>query len=101
MTFPVQVGPSAITINRDDRVLVCAPDATVNAGAAEGFFARDTRFVSGYALLVNGRRPILLNSSPVRFLSARFEFTNERLFDEAGEIDGQTLSIRLDRTVAG
>ena len=47
MTFPVQIGPSTITINRDDRVLVCQPDGRV-LGEDDGFFTRDTRFISGY-----------------------------------------------------
>ena len=76
MTFPVQVGPSTITINRDDRVLVSQPDARV-LGEADGFFTRDTRFISGYDLWINGRRPILLASGPIQFFSSRFEFTNE------------------------
>ena len=32
------------------------------APADEGFFARDTRFVSGYDLFINGQRPVLLNA---------------------------------------
>ena len=99
MTFPVQVGPSTITINRDDRVLVCQPDATV-IGDADGFFTRDTRFISGYDLYINGRRPILLSSAPIQSFSARFEFTNDDLIDAEGPIERQTLALRLDRTVA-
>ena len=101
MTFPIQVGPSTITMNRDDRVLVCQPDATIAGLGDDGFFTRDTRFVSGYALWLNGRRPILLNASPIRFFSSRYEFTNDDLFDGVGPIPRQTLSIRLDRTVSG
>jgi len=56
MTFPVQVGPTTITINRDDRVLICQPDGRI-LGEADGFFTRDTRFISGYDLSINGRRP--------------------------------------------
>jgi glycogen debranching enzyme len=97
----VPVGPSTVTINRDDRVVVCQTDGRIEASADEGFFARDTRFISGYELLVNGRRPVLLNSSPVEFFSARFEFTNPDLLDTVGLIDRSTLSIRLDRTVSG
>jgi glycogen debranching enzyme len=101
MTLPIQVGPSAVTINRDDRVLVCQPDARIAGGFDEGFFASDTRFVSGYDLRINGSRPILLNSSQVQFFSARFEFTNESLIDDEGPIERHTLSLRLDRTIAG
>ena len=100
MTFPVQVGPSTITINRDDRVLVCQPDGRI-LGGEDGFFTRDTRFISGYEMLVNGRRPILLNSAPIQFFSARFEYTNEALLDDIGPIDRQSLAIRVDRTVSG
>jgi glycogen debranching enzyme len=101
LTLPIQVGPATVTINRDDRVLVCQPDGRIDPSAQEGFFARDTRFVSGWDLRINGQRPVLLNSSPVQFYSARFEFTNEGLLDPHGPVDRHSLSIRLDRTIAG
>ncbi|HVL53468.1 MAG TPA: glycogen debranching N-terminal domain-containing protein, partial [Vitreimonas sp.] len=101
MPLAVPVGPSTVTINRDDRVVVCHPDATIGRAHDEGFFARDTRFVSGYGLWINGTRPTLLNSSPVQFFSSRFEFTNETLLDVEGEIPRHSLSVRLDRTVSG
>ena len=99
MTFPVQVGPSTITINRDDRVLICQPDARV-LGEADGFFTRDTRFISGYDLLINGRRPILLASGSIQSFSSRFEFTNDVCVDPDGVIDRQSLAVRVDRTIA-
>jgi N-terminal domain of (some) glycogen debranching enzymes len=54
-------------MNRDDRVVVCQPDGSIHGTSEDGFFARDTRFLSGYTLLVNGAQPALLNSAPVRF----------------------------------
>ncbi len=99
MTFPVQVGPSTITINRDDRVLICQPDARI-IGDADGFFTRDTRFISGYDLWINGHRPILLSSAPIQSFSSRFEFTNDATFDTEGPIDRQSVALRIDRTVA-
>ncbi|HEY3522933.1 MAG TPA: glycogen debranching N-terminal domain-containing protein, partial [Candidatus Limnocylindrales bacterium] len=69
--------------------------------AEHGFFARDSRFVSGYELSINGRRPLLLNSSPIQFFSSRFEFTNDRINDPNGPIEPHTISLRLDRTIAG
>ena len=101
MTLPIQVGPSTITMNRDDRFVVCQPDGRIERLAEEGFFARDTRFVSGYDLFVNGRRPLLLNASPVQFYSSRFEYTNPELLDRDGIVPRQTIAIRLDRTVSG
>jgi len=99
VALSVQVGPSTVTINRDDRVVVSQPDARIDSAADEGFFARDTRFVSGYALWVNGRPPVLLNSSPIQFFSSRYEFTNDELLDTWGTIPAHSLAIRLDRTV--
>ncbi|HET9346483.1 MAG TPA: glycogen debranching N-terminal domain-containing protein [Candidatus Limnocylindrales bacterium] len=101
MTFPVQVGPSSITINRDDRFLVCQPDGRILGGPDDGFFTRDTRFISAWDLWINGRRPVLLNSAPIQFFSARFEYTNEPFLDDTGRVDRQTLGIRVDRTVSG
>ncbi|HSL77071.1 MAG TPA: glycogen debranching N-terminal domain-containing protein [Candidatus Limnocylindrales bacterium] len=99
MTFPVQVGPSTITITRDDRVLICQPDARI-VGEADGFFTRDTRFISGYDLFINGRRPILLGSGSIQSFSSRFEFTNDTCVDPDGVIERQSLAIRVDRTIA-
>ncbi len=101
MTASVRVGPDTITINQDDLVLVCEPDARVTADLPQGFFARDTRFVSAYGLYVNDRRPVLLNSSEIRHFSSRFEFLNEQLDDADGVIEPHSISIRLDRTVDG
>lgn len=101
MTLPIQVGPSTITMNRDDRFVVCQPDGRIERQAEEGFFARDTRFISGYDLWLNGERPILLNSSPVQFYSSRFEYTNPDLLDRDGAVPRHSLSLRLDRTVSG
>jgi glycogen debranching enzyme len=100
MTFPVQVGPAAITINRDDRFLVCQPDGRILGSADDGFFTRDTRLISGYDLRINGRRPVLLNSAPIQFFSARFEYTNDSLLDDVGPVERHTLAIRVDRTVS-
>ncbi len=97
----MQVGPTAITINRDDRFIVCQPDGRILGGVDDGFFTRDTRFISGYELRINGRRPVLLNSAPIQFFSARFEFTNDALLDDVGKVERHSLSIRLDRTVSG
>ncbi len=101
MYLAIPVGPSAVTINRDDRVVVCQPDGRIEAGREEGFFARDTRFVSGYDVRINGRPPLLLNSSPIQFFSSRFEYTNEALLDDTGVIERHTIAMHLDRTIAG
>jgi glycogen debranching enzyme len=101
VTLTIQVGPSTITMNRDDRFVVCQPDGRIERLAEEGFFARDTRFVSGYEVFLNGQRPALLNASPVQFYSSRFEYTNPELLDRDGVVPRHSLGLRIDRTVSG
>jgi glycogen debranching enzyme len=101
VTLAVSVGPPTITINRDDRVVVSQPDGRIDAAEEQGFFARDTRFISAYDFWLNGQRPTLLSSSPVEFFSSRYEFVNPELIDEVGPIPRNSVSLRLDRTVSG
>lgn len=93
-------GPATVTINRNDRFVVAAPDGTIDNEGSHGFFAADTRFVSGYRLLINGRRPTLLASATTHFFASRFEFDNPELFDPDGVIPANSLSIKLDRTIS-
>jgi glycogen debranching enzyme len=100
-TVDVQVGPATVTIHFDDQVLVCEPDSKMSSTADQGFFARDTRMVSGYRLKLGRVAPVLLNSSEVAHYSSRFVFTNPELETTVGAIDAGTLELVLDRTVAG
>jgi glycogen debranching enzyme len=93
----VQVGPSVITIHSDDEVLVCEPDTKMSSTMEQGYFARDTRLVSGYRLKLGRTTPVLLDSAAVQPYSARFEFTNPRMVTANGTIDEQTVHLRLDR----
>ncbi len=95
----VQVGPSVVTIHSDDHVVVCEPDSRMSSTREQGYFARDTRFISGYRLKLGRVAPVLLNSSDVEHYSARFEFTNPDLDTVSGRIPRGTLHLRLDRTV--
>jgi glycogen debranching enzyme len=95
----IRVGPAGITIHSDDEVLVCDPDAAMSSTNEQGYFALDTRFVSGYRLKLGRRAPVLLNSSAVEPSSARFEFTNPELPTPDGPVPGQCLRLRLDRVI--
>src|SRR5438105_4267445 len=105
--MPVTHGVPTITINHDHQFLVCDTNATMVPTAGVGFFARDTRFVSGYNLTINGRVPLLLDASPFDHFSARWEFTSPEL-PLAGTRNGaehdvileeRSLGIRLARTI--
>ncbi|HEX9548322.1 MAG TPA: glycogen debranching N-terminal domain-containing protein, partial [Acidimicrobiales bacterium] len=77
--MPVTHGVPTITINHDHQFMVCDPNATMVPTGAVGFFARDTRFVSGYSVTINGRVPLLLDASTIDHFSARHEFTSPEL----------------------
>jgi glycogen debranching enzyme len=101
LSLPIKLGPDAVTISRDDRFVVCSPDGRIAHDAEQGFFASDTRFVSGWDLTLSGQQPVLLSGAPVRSFSARHHFTNPALADAGGEIPANTLALRVDRTIAG
>jgi glycogen debranching enzyme len=94
------MGPAGITINRNDRFVVCRPDGSIDGNSDGGFYAADTRFVSGYRIAVNGAAPVLLTSAGTHFFASRFEYTNPSLFDDDGPIPPNVLSLRLDRSIS-
>src|ERR1019366_10791783 len=75
VVMEVSVGPPTVTIHFDDEVAVCEQSAEMSSTKEQGYFAADTRLVSGYRLKVCGERPVLFNAAAVRDHSARFEFT--------------------------
>ena len=102
----VTVGPSTLTINHDRQFLVCQPDATMAVQDDIGFFAQDTRFVSGYAVTINGLRPVLLDAITINHFSARHEFMTPELplgpgfgSARAEAIPARAIGFRLERTI--
>jgi glycogen debranching enzyme len=96
----VRVGPPSVTIHEDDEFLVSELNAEMSSTKEQGFFAADTRLISGYRLRLGRVRPVLCNSSAVAQHSARFEFTNAASLGADGlEIPEQSLHLRLDRTI--
>ena len=103
--MPVTHGAPSITINHDHEFLVCDTDATMIPTGDVGFFARDTRFVSGYKMTINGRTPLLLDGSTIDHFSARHEFVTPALPLTGPEgtsdaiLDERSIGFRLDRTI--
>jgi hypothetical protein len=103
------IAPPTVTINHDHEFLVCRADATMDPAEDHGFFARDTRLVSGYRVTINGRPPILLDAAPIANFSARHEFmTPELPLAAVAAIDKtqaepmlreRAVGFRLDRTI--
>ncbi len=79
---------------------VCArPDGDIRAGRAsgEGFYARDTRYLSELGLTVGGLAPVLLSSSMQSGHHAVINATNPTLRLGEVEVPQETLNVR--RTV--
>src|SRR2546422_11605549 len=104
--MPVTVGPSTLTINHDRQLLISQPNATMAPHEDVGFYARDTRFVSGYNVTINGRAPLLLDAITVEHFSARHEFMTPELPLGPGSGPGadgllpeRSIGFRLERTI--
>ena len=100
------VGASTITINQDHQFLVCQRDATIQATGDVGYFARDTRLVSGYRVTLNGLPPILLDAMTIEHFSARHEFISPELPISGGflatpeaSLPARSVGFRLERTI--
>jgi glycogen debranching enzyme len=61
-----------VTLVEGSAFLICSPSGEVNPEAAEGLFFRDTRFLSGFSLRVNGDIPEPLARSVPDPYSATF-----------------------------
>src|SRR6202165_900846 len=104
--MPVTVGPSTLTINHDRQFLISQPNATMAPQDDVGFYARDTRFVSGYGVTINGRLPLLLDAITVEHFSARYEFMTPELHlggasgaSADGPLPERSVGFRLERTI--
>ena len=104
--MPVTVGPSTLTINHDRQFLISQPNATMAPQDDVGFYARDTRFVSGYGVTINGRLPLLLDAITVEHFSARYEFMTPELHlggasgaGADGTLPERSVGFRLERTI--
>jgi glycogen debranching enzyme len=65
-------GRDRVTLVEGSAFLICSAGGEVAPGYAEGLFFRDTRFLSGYSLRVNGEPPEPLASSVPDPYSATF-----------------------------
>ena len=61
-----------VTMVEGSAFMICAPDGDVSPLSAEGFFFRDTRFLSRWSLRINGQPPESLARAVVDPYSATF-----------------------------
>ncbi|HLW46597.1 MAG TPA: glycogen debranching N-terminal domain-containing protein [bacterium] len=100
MLSDIKVGPDFITVHWGYGFIASAPDGTIRGHSEQGFFLRDTRFLSHYRHQINGRKWTLLNSAPISHTAARFEFTNPALQSAAGPIPKHVVGLTVDRRLS-
>jgi glycogen debranching enzyme len=99
MLLEVTVGPPVLTINNGYTFLVSELDGSITPASDQGLYARDTRYLSGYQLYINGQSWTLLNSGAIAFYASQTYLINPRVVTEEGVIAPATVGLRLSRTL--
>jgi glycogen debranching enzyme len=99
MAIEVNVGPPQITINRGNTFVLSEPDGSVIAYTDQGFYCRDTRYVSNYEFYADGERWGLQNSGAIAYYASRAYLINPRILTEYGEIPPSTVSLIFARAI--
>lgn len=99
MPLEIKVGPPVITISQGRTFVVSDLLGGIGPATAQGVYMNDTRFLSSYALSLNGHPLEVINSSQITFSAARFHLTNPEIPLESGNLAAHTLHITLDRSI--
>jgi glycogen debranching enzyme len=99
MALEVTVGPPVLTINNGYTFLVSELDGSITPASDQGLYARDTRYLSGYQLYINGQRWTLLNSGAVAYYASQTHLVNPPVATEEGALAPGTVGLLLSRTL--
>ena len=100
MALEVTVGPPVLTINSGFTFLVSELDGSITHDSDQGLYSRDTRYLSGYQLYINGKRWTLLNSGAIAFYASQTHLVNPAVVTESGVIAAGTVGLLLSRTLS-
>lgn len=101
MALEVTVGPPVLTVNNGYTFLVSELDGSITSASDQGLYARDTRYLSGYQLYINGQRWTLLNSGAVAYYASQTHLVNPLVATEEGALAPGTVGLLLSRTLTG
>jgi hypothetical protein len=99
MALEVTVGPPVLTINNGHTFLVSELDASITPASDQGLYSRDTRYLSGYQLYINGQSWVLLNSGAIAFYASQTHLVNPTVVTDDGVIAPGTVGHLLSRTL--
>src|SRR2546430_2493065 len=100
MALEVTVGPPALTINNGHTFLVSELDGSITRASDQGLYARDTRYLSGYQLYINGKPWTLLNAGAIAYYASQTHLVNPMVLTEAGVIAPGTVGLLFSRPLA-
>lgn len=100
MPVEIRVGPPQLVTHYNSTILVTDPRGEIRPDAELGLFCRDTRFVSHYGFIINGKQWLLVQSTPLSSRSTRLHFTNPELalFDGTS-LPALALGFEVDREI--
>ena len=100
MPVEINIGPPLLTINHGSTFMVTDLNGEIAADSEQGVFARDTRFVSYYAIFANGMTWTRLTSSTVTYDGARIYLTNKAFSTLDGDVPVGTLALVITRSAS-
>jgi hypothetical protein len=100
MPVEISIGPPLLTINHGSTFMVTDLNGEIAADSEQGVFARDTRFVSYYAIFANGMIWTRLTSSTVTYDGREFYLTNKAFSTLDGDVPVGTLALVITRSVS-
>jgi glycogen debranching enzyme len=100
MALEVTVGPPVLTINNGFTFLVSELDGSITRTSDQGLYSRDTRYLSGYEVYIDGKRWTLLNSGTIAFYASRIHLVNPAVTTEQGVIAPGKVGLVLSRVIS-
>jgi len=99
MLTQVRVGPAEIVIHQGDTFLVSALNGEMTDPHRHGFFARDTRLLSKYRLLISGLPWVLLTGVATEYNRAVHWYASPELNERTKHLDKSALQLKLQREI--
>lgn len=100
MAHGIIVKPQTVTINQGNTILVTAVTGEIDPEGQEGFFHRDTRYISHYHFTLNKHRLKYLSSTNLNYFISLSHFTNAKITARDVTVPEGALAVSLGR-IAG
>lgn len=95
----ISVGAPILTINHGSTFMVTDLAGQINPDSPLGIFCDDTRFLSYYAIYIDGHSWIRLTSTTTTYYAAQVYLRNPEFTSRDGTVPKSSLSLIISRTV--